>query len=226
MFSGLELSLTGMYLVTFMAYMFTTSLGEHKTRAINKAILALLYLAVGLLLFIKNREWNSFHVLLFVAITATCIGDIVLMFYFNLGAAFFTIGNLSIFVYDFLFLESEGIHFDSYWWFLFVYLFFVGGYWLLDRFGTHFKIVKKDRIKAFGYLAMVSLHGSLGLTMYFLTDSRSAILLGIGSFLYMMSDYVLCSYKYSIKHEVSVHKLNTFLYFSGIILVAWSICVF
>ena len=226
MFSGIDLSLTGIYLVTFFAYMFTTSLGDHKARGINKIFLATLYVLLGLSLFIKNREWGSIDIMVLIALVFTAIGDVVLMFRFNLGALFFTIGNLSIFVYDFLLLESKGVHFSNYWWFLFVYIFFVGGYWLLERFGTHFKIDKKDRLKAFGYLALVSLHGSLGLTMYFLTDYSPAIMLGIGSFMYMMSDYVLCSYKYSLKHEVSVHKLNTFLYFAGILMVAWSICNF
>ena len=226
MFGALELSITGMYLATFLAYMYSTSLGEHKARGINKIILATLYVLLGVLLFIKNRDFKSFDILLLIAIICTAIGDVILLFYFNLGALFFTIGNLSIFVYDFLLLESKGVHFKDYWWFLFVYIFFVGGYWLLDRYGTHFKVVKEDRLKAFGYLALVSLHGSLGLTMYFITDYSPAIMLGIGSFLYMMSDYVLCSYKYSLKHEISVHKLNTFLYFAGILLVSWSICVF
>ncbi len=226
MFSGLELSVTGIYLVTFFAYMFTTSLGESKVRGLNKIFLAALYVLLGVLLFIKNRNFASFDILLLIAIVFTAIGDVILLVRFNLGALFFTIGNLSIFVYDFLLLESKGVHFGNYWWFVFVYIFFVGGYWVLERFSTHFKIEKKDRLKAFGYLALVSLHGSLGLTMYFLTDYSPAIMLGIGSFMYMMSDYVLCSYKYSTNHEISVHKLNTFLYFAGILLVTWSICNF
>ena len=223
---GLELSITGIYLCTFFAYMFTTSLGEHKTRAINKVLLATFYLILAVILFIQNREFNSFHILILIAILGTYVGDIVLMYKFNLGALFFTIGNLSLFVYDFLLLESLGVHFSNYWWFMLVYVGLVGGYMLLERFNTHFKIEKKDRVKAFGYLAMVSLHGSIGTTMYFVTDNKSAILLGFGSILFMLSDYVLCSYKYSFNHETSVHKLNTFLYFAGILLITWSIYVF
>lgn len=226
MMLGLELSITGIYLCTFFAYMFTTSLGKHKTRAINKVLLATYYLILAVILFIQNREFNSFHILILIAILGTYVGDIVLMYKFNLGALFFTIGNLSLFVYDFLLLESLGVHFSNYWWFMLVYVGLVGGYMLLERFNTHFKIEKKDRVKAFGYLAMVSLHGSIGTTMYFVTDNKSAILLGFGSILFMLSDYVLCSYKYSFNHEASVHKLNTFLYFAGILLITWSIYVF
>ena len=206
--------------------MFSTSLGEHKTRAINKVLLASFYLVLAFILFIQNRQFNSFHVLMLIAIVALYIGDIVLMFYFNLGALFFTIGNLSLFAYDFLLLESLGVHFSAYWWFMLVYVGLVGGYMVLEKFNTHFRIDKKDRLKAFGYLAMVTLHGSIGTTMYFVTNNYSAILLGFGSILYMLSDYVLCSYKYSFNHETSVHKLNTFLYFAGILLITWSIYVF
>ncbi len=206
--------------------MFTTSLGEHKARGINKILLASFYLILAIVLFIENREFNSFNILILVAITATFVGDIVLMFHFNLGALFFTIGNLSLFAYDFCLLESLGVHFSAYWWFIVVYVVMVGGYMILERFNTHFKIDKKDRLKAFGYLAMVTLHGSIGTTMYFVTDNRSAILLGFGTILFMLSDYVLCSYKYSFNHESSVHKLNTFLYFAGILLITWSIYVF
>ena len=206
--------------------MFTTSLGEHKARGINKILLASFYLILAFVLFIENREFNSFYVIILVAVTATFVGDIVLMFHFNLGALFFTIGNLSLFAYDFCLLESLGVHFSSYWWFMLVYVGMLGGYMILERFNTHFKIEKKDRLKAFGYLAMVTLHGSIGTTMYFVTDNRSAILLGFGTILFMLSDYVLCSYKYSFNHESSVHKLNTFLYFAGILLITWSIYVF
>ena len=206
--------------------MFTTSLGEHKARGINKILLASFYLILAIVLFIENREFNSFNILILVAITATFVGDIVLMFHFNLGALFFTIGNLSLFAYDFCLLESLGVHFSAYWWFIIVYVVMVGGYMILERFNTHFKIDKKDRLKAFGYLAMVTLHGSIGTTMYFVTDNKSAILLGFGTILFMLSDYVLCSYKYSFNHESSVHKLNTFLYFAGILLITWSIYVF
>lgn len=206
--------------------MFTTSLGVHKARGINKILLASFYLILAIVLFIENREFNSFNILILVAITATFVGDIVLMFHFNLGALFFTIGNLSLFAYDFCLLESLGVHFSAYWWFIIVYVVMVGGYMILERFNTHFKIDKKDRLKAFGYLAMVTLHGSIGTTMYFVTDNKSAILLGFGTILFMLSDYVLCSYKYSFNHESSVHKLNTFLYFAGILLITWSIYVF
>ena len=206
--------------------MFTTSLGVHKARGINKILLASFYLILAIVLFIENREFNSFNILILVAITATFVGDIVLMFHFNLGALFFTIGNLSLFAYDFCLLESLGVHFSAYWWFIVVYVVMVGGYMILERFNTHFKIDKKDRLKAFGYLAMVTLHGSIGTTMYFVTDNKSAILLGFGTILFMLSDYVLCSYKYSFNHESSVHKLNTFLYFAGILLITWSIYVF
>ena len=206
--------------------MFTTSLGVHKARGINKILLASFYLILAIVLFIENREFNSFNILILVAITATFVGDIVLMFHFNLGALFFTIGNLSLFAYDFCLLESLGVHFSAYWWFIIVYVVMVGGDMILERFNTHFKIDKKDRLKAFGYLAMVTLHGSIGTTMYFVTDNKSAILLGFGTILFMLSDYVLCSYKYSFNHESSVHKLNTFLYFAGILLITWSIYVF
>ena len=206
--------------------MFTTSLGEHKARGINKILLASFYLILAVILFIQNREFNTFHVIILIAILGTYIGDIVLMYHFNLGALFFTIGNLSLFAYDFCLLESLGVHFSQYWWFILVYVGLIAGYFILEHFSTHFKIEKKDRLKAFAYLAMVTLHGSIGTTMYFVTDNKSAILLGFGSILFMLSDYVLCSYKYSFNKESSVHKLNTFLYFAGILLITWSIYVF
>ena len=223
---ALELSITAMYAATFLAYMYSTSLGEHKARGINKIILASLYLILAVILFIENRDFKSFNILILIAIVGTFVGDVVLLFYFNLGALFFTIGNLSLFVYDFFLLESLGVHFNEYWWFILVYVALLGGYMLLEHFGTHFKIDKKDRLKAFGYLALVTLHGSIGSTIYFVTSDKSAILLGFGTMMFMLSDYVLCSYKYSFNHESSVHKLNTFLYFAGIILITWSIYVF
>ncbi len=227
MFTALELTLTGIYLVNFMAYMFTTSLGESKVRGANKILLAGSYLLIGVLLFIQNRHFDSIDILLLLAIGFTFIGDVLLLFVFNIGALFFTFGNLCLFAHDILLLEiTLDLHYSQYWWFILVYVALLGGYMILERFNTHFRIPKKDRLKAFGYLALVSLHGSLGICMYFITDYKPALLLGIGSLMFTLSDYVLCSYKYSINHEISVHKLNTFLYFGGIILITWSFCVF
>ena len=225
MLFNLALSFTGMYLVTFYAYMYTTSLGQAKVRGINKILLASLYVVVGVLLFVNDAKSDIYDITLLIAIVFTCIGDIVLLFKFNLGALFFTIGNLSLVAHDILLLESLDIHIDKYWWAVLVYIGIFGGYMLLERISTHFKIEKGDRLKAFGYLAMVTMHGSLGVTLYFVTNYEPAIMLGIGSFLFMLSDYVLCSYKYSYNKESSVHKLNTFLYFLGIILITWSFYV-
>ena len=226
MLFNLALAFTGMYFVTFFAYMYTTSLGQSKVRGINKILLALMYVIVGLLLFCDDAKYDIVDITLLIAVLFTCIGDIVLLFKFNLGALFFTIGNLSLVAHDILLLESLGIHIREYWWAVLVYVGIFGGYWVLERYSTHFKIDKKDRLKAFGYLAMVTIHGSIGATLYFVTNYEPAIMLGLGSILFMLSDYVLCSYKYSYNKETSVHKLNTFLYFFGIILITWSFHIF
>ena len=195
-------------------------------RGINKILLALMYVIVGLLLFFDDAKCDIVDITLLIAVLFTCIGDIVLLFKFNLGALFFTIGNLSLVAHDILLLESLGIHIREYWWAVLVYVGIFGGYWVLERYSNHFKIDKKDRLKAFGYLAMVTIHGSIGATLYFVTNYEPAIMLGLGSILFMLSDYVLCSYKFSYNKETSVHKLNTFLYFAGIILITWSFHIF
>jgi len=231
--TAIECSLTAIYLAHFLAYMFSTSLGEHKARGMNKIFLAITYLSLAVVIFVEDNHINPLDmqflitdIFLLTALLFTCIGDIVLLFNFNTGAFFFGCGNILLFVHEIMLLEIKGVTFADYWWFLIIYVALLGGYFTLEHFSTHFKISKEDRVKAFLYLFLVSMHGSIGLTAYFVTTYAPAIVMGIGSFMFMMSDYVLCSYKYSFNHEKSVHKLNTFLYFAGILLLTWSLAIF
>ena len=128
---------------------------------------------------------------------------------------------LLIFVYELCVLETHGIHFNSYWWFLLIWVGLNCGYALLEHFTDRFDFGEK-RWKALAYLSLVSFHGCLGITMYFVMNINWAIMLGMGSFLFMLSDYVLAAYVFSVHKYSAVQKLNTFLYFSGICLIALS----
>lgn len=213
-----------LYAIAFLLYLYTSGLGRNYYRAANKIILAGLYVAIAIVGFVQNgRNFASFEVVLLIALFFTFIGDVVLMINFKIGAGIFTIGNLLLFVYEILLLDSMNHKFSEYWWFLLIWAGVLGGYMLLEKLTSRFEISGlKTRLETFAYLGLVSLHGCVGLTMYFITDIPWCIMLGIGSALFMASDFVLCSYTYSVNHYKAVHRLNTFLYFVGIFLVALS----
>ncbi len=209
------------YAVLFVGYLYTTSLGESKIRGWNKILLAFSYLVIAFIGFGLYRETMSWDIILMFALLFTFVGDVVLLFALEIGAAFFSVGNILLVIYEICVLETYGIHFDSYWWFLLVWAGLNIGYALLEHFTDRFDFGKK-RLKALAYLSFVSIHGCLGITMYFLIDVNWAIMLGMGSFLFMLSDYVLASYLFSVHKYSALQKLNTFLYFVGICLIALS----
>lgn len=72
------------------------------------------------------------------------------------------------------------------------------------------------------YTLFVTLCGSLGLTLLCSAATASAILFGLGCFMYLLSDLCLGLYLYKFHFRV-IDMVNSLLYFPGMLLIALSL---
>lgn len=221
MIASLVFSLIAIYLVWFVSYLFTVELGRHYFRAINKIFLAAIYLALGVIALFYCEMDKSIFIYLVIGLFFTFLGDIVLMFNFTIGAGLFTIGNIFVFVFQLILLKDRNIPFSKYWYFILIVIA------VMLMAGIYFKKSKKLDFKvkfplAMGYLFFVTLHGALSLILYIILDSAFIMPFGLGSMLFMTSDYILVKYTFSKDPQMYDQRLNTTCYFMGILLIAVS----
>ena len=212
--------LISLYLVAFASYIYMVKLGRNYYRAANKIILALLYLALAIIAFATKAYKYSFFIALLVGLSFTFLGDIVLMVKFNIGAGLFTIGNISILIFELLLLDYNHINFVYY--FPFIIL-AIALCLIYKQYLIKSKTIKKEDFNlSIGYLFFVSLHGFLSIFAAFILKNSFIIIFSIGSSLFMISDYILVKYVYSLQPKLLDQRVNTLFYFSGILLICCS----
>lgn len=204
------------YCVVLCCYFFTETSGNMKLRAPNKILLALMFFVFGTTVAIINNIPDKS--LFIVSLLLSMLGDIFLLFSFSKGGIFFASGNIAFVAFQISILHSYGIGIEKYWWVLIMIPILWSIYPILSYFKPEsFKFGDLKGI-IFFYLATIITSGSFGLALAILIPDLR--LLGIGLFLFMLSDFDIVLHKFVWPKNKWIHRLNSALYFTGMLLIA------
>ena len=94
--------------------------------------------------------------------------------------------------------------------------------YLASKFPEVIKLGKMKYPMAF-YLSSITLHGLLGLVSAIFISTTPVIVMGIGSLLFMVSDYILTVDRFIIQKNKWIVRGNSLTYFVGILLIVLSL---
>lgn len=212
-----------LYLISLCFYFYTRTSGKTKLRAINKYIMATLYLIYAIVQFSINYETASYHIILMASLFLAYLGDLFLVYHFNRGGDFFLCGNVCFAVYYIALLSDNGFRFVDFYWVIIAWVVIVALLFILSsRFPN---VIKFGRMKypMLLYLCSITLHGMFGLGAVILLPKLSYLLLGIGSILFMISDFILSVDKFVITNNKWITRANSLFYFVGLLLIVLSL---
>ena len=214
------------YLILLFCYFFTRTSETKKYRAANKYLMATMYLVYGIYHIAKRYPVSSIHTMLIVALILAWFGDIFLVFDFNRGGDFFLAGNLCFIFYEMMVLCSLGLTFRDFGWiFIVVALMlslFIFACW---KWPDKFKLGKMKWPMTF-YLSSIYTHGITGLALLLMAPPGSSFrIMGLGSFLFMISDIILTLYNYVFGENKWLVRLNSLTYFVGLLLIVLSTAI-
>lgn len=211
-----------LYGVALFAYFFTRVGNKMAYRATNKMIMATMYLVYAIVMFVVNKL-SGIYYLLMAALFLAYLGDLFLIFDFGRGGDFFLAGNVCFASFYFASLAEHNVPFVNYFWVLIVWAVLVSIFAVLFVKLPHvFKLGKMKWVMLF-YLASITLHGVMGLASVIYIDELSYLIMGIGSMLFMASDYILTVDRFVITKNKWIVRSNSLTYFSGLLLIALSI---
>lgn len=210
------------YIAFLFLYFYTRNSGKMSWRAPNKIILASMYLVFAIVQFQNHYEMLSFHLVLMVALFFTWMGDVFLLVDLNRGGDFFLCGNVLFFTYEMAALTEQGRNFADFWWVFLVAGSLVGLFiWLAKKFPDKLKLGKM-RWPMTLYLTSIILHGIAGLALMVLLPGTSWALMGLGSFLFMLSDFILTVDRFVTPNNKWLVRSNSATYFIGLLLIVLS----
>ncbi len=211
-----------LYVLLLLFYFKNETGGNFTKRAVNKTALSAMFVTNFLICFFANGTVLSLMSIMALCAFVFCFfADIILLFDFVKGAVVFSVGNLCFTVYSFLLLANNNIAFSQVWWCAIIFAAVFVSYLLAIKF---LKMnYKKYGIKLPIYLITVTLHGSLGIAIAVTGTELSEKIFGIGLIMFMISDYLLVTYKIFRKSKL-ILRMNSGLYFIGIMLASLSFC--
>lgn len=188
----------------------------NRRRGVVKMLTAYTFVGIGVYGCVVSG--GGLSVLLAVGLFLASLGDLLLVFMddhrcFVAGVLSFACASVTLFVYAVL----------NYGW----------TYWAILPFavmltanilGQARKLFSfgRDKMTLNVYTVCVSACGSLGVATAFSVGSASAMLFGLGCFMYMLSDVCLGLYLLKFRHR-ALDIVNTLLYFPGMLLIALSL---
>lgn len=211
------------YLIALCCYFKTRTSGNIKHRAINKYLMATMYLTLAWAVFFDKYEFASYQTLLMAALILAWLGDIFLVFDFGRGGDFFLAGNICFILYEQIILVDKG----GYWFNDFAWTYLVAGLMLAivifatGRWPEKIKMGKMRWPMIF-YLSSIFMHGITGLALMTMMPGTAYVMLGLGSFLFMLSDIDLNVYRYIFNNNKWLVRLNSLTYFGGLLLIVLS----
>ncbi len=219
----LAIVFVSIYAVALCFYFYTRPSGNIKWRAINKYVMATLYLAYAICQFALNYQLSSYHIVLMAALVLAYLGDIFLVFSLNRGGDFFLAGNLCFVAYYLALFHDKGFVFADYFWVLLVWAVLWGTFLVLSQ--TLPNVFKFGRMRwgMTGYLATIMMHGCFGLGAIVLLPSLPYVLLGAGSVAFMISDMILTVDRFIVKNNKWIVRANSLFYFGGLLLIVLSL---
>lgn len=211
------------YLVVLFSYLFTRFNDNIKYRAINKYILATMYLVFAFVAFFRKYEIFSFHILIIIALLFTYLGDIFLVFNYFKGGIFFSIANIFFIIYEHIILFNNGYTFKDIFWVYIVVGIMISSFVLLCKYKADVFKLGKMKWPMSLYLFLIFFNGILGLSLLILLPNTNYVILGIGALLFMFSDMILTAYKYVFNNNILLIRANSISYFIGLLLIVLSI---
>jgi len=210
------------YLLFLCAYFITRVGNNIKHRATNKYILATMYMVYAIVMFyLHNLE--GYHYIMMVALFFAYLGDIFLVFDFARGGDFFLAGNVCFATFYLASLKEANIPFVNYFWIFIIWIILISIFiYLANRFPKVIKLGKVKYPMAF-YLSSITIHGLLGLVSAIFISTTPIIVMGVGSILFMISDYILIVDRFIIQKNKWIVRSNSLTYFVGILLIVLSI---
>lgn len=211
------------YLIALCCYFKTRTSDNIKHRTINKYLMATMYLTLAFVTFFNKYEFASYQLLLMAALILAWLGDIFLVFDFGRGGDFFLAGNICFTLYEQAVLIDKG----GYWFNDFAWTYIVAGLMLAiaifasGRWPEKIKMGKMRWPMMF-YLSSIFMHGITGLALITMMPGTSYALMGLGSFLFMLSDIILNCYRYILNNNKWLIRLNSLTYFTGLLLIVLS----
>lgn len=204
------------YALLLISYMTCKALGRRTAfRGVNKVLLVLVYLALTVYAVLLNTD--RYAVVVLVALVFTAGGDIFLLWggnrkMFHCGVVSFGIGNALLIVFA---LYEYGWQ----WWSLLIFAFL----YCLNLYLQYRKVYTYGSSKWFLniYLIFVGYSGCLGLSNAIVSTATPALMYGLGTFMFFISDILLGMYHFKLR-KAYVDVLNSLFYFGGIMLVVLS----
>ncbi len=211
------------YLAALCCYFYTRTMDNIKYRAINKYFMATMYLILAIVVFVNKYEFASYQTLLMAALMLAWLGDVFLVFDFGRGGDFFLAGNICFVLYEQIILvDKGGYKFSNFAWTFVVvavmlaFVIFATGKWPAKI------VMGKMRWPMIFYLSSIFMHGITGLALMIMMPNPAYKMLGAGSLLFMLSDMDLTLYKFVFDNNKWLVRLNSLLYFSGLLLIVLS----
>lgn len=208
------------YLICLFSYFFTRDMGL-RIRCINKYLLAMMYLSLAFFFLFQNGGLGSRKDLLLAGLSLCFLGDVFLVFDFLRGGDFFFAGNLCFIFYE---LGILARYKETNVWRIAVTLIALlagSAFFVLTK---KLFIQKKKEKMLFPmamYLCAILLDGLLGLLLMIFVKDGSCLRMGMGTFLFMISDLILF-FKMLVYDDIWLDRANSLAYFIGILLVVLS----
>ena len=211
------------YLIALCCYFKTRTSGNIRHRAINKYFMATMYLVLAFVTFFNKYEFASYQLLLMAALILAWLGDIFLVFDFNRGGDFFLAGNICFTLYEqAVLIDKGGYRFNDFaWTFVVVGLMLAIVIFATGRWPEKIRMGKMRWPMIF-YLSTIFMHGITGLALMIKMPGTSYAMLGLGSFLFMVSDIDLNVYRFILNNNKWLIRFNSLTYFGGLLLIVLS----
>lgn len=208
------------YFVVLLCYFFSETSGNLKRRAVNKILMASMFLGYFIFESIRNGYWSDpWFVICIAAFIFSWIGDVWLLFSFMKGGIAFMIGNVFFSAYLIVLAVQNDLAFSQLWWAIPLVV-AVAGFFFIMHFTKKIDF-KKTGVLMPVYLTTVTAHGMLSLAVASAMGGTHIMLLSAGLVLFMISDYFLTAHKF-IAHEKWILRCNSGTYFTGMMLAAVS----
>ena len=207
----------------FLCAYFVTRVGDKmKYRAINKTILATMYLVYAIVMFHVNG-FSGYHYVMMAALFLAYMGDLFLIFDLNRGGDFFLAGNVCFATFYLASLKALNISFVNYFWVFIVWACLIALFvYLAKKYPNVLKLGKMKYPMAL-YLSSITLHGLLGLVCAIFGGTTALLVMGIGSVSFMISDYILTLDRFVIPKRKWLIRCNSLTYFVGLLLIVLSL---
>lgn len=209
------------YLAVFIFYVIVETDRPSLKHALSKIILASLYLSFALVKFITKQLWNDpVDSIVMLALIFCWLGDVILIKYLYVGGILFWIANLIFWLGEIVYLVQRNI--EVFFLVLFGLILFFIIMLTVSYVTKKWKVGAVKRKFGFYYLSSVTLQGSLALVLLFYNPSYKEVIASCGLILFMLSDYALAYNEAHSEKSDGILRLNSILYFTGMLLVALS----